>query len=237
MSYKNCLPILAILAGCAISSTSNARPQMAVALRGGTPGLGLEYNVNIVSRLNARVGYSAISLSPSYEITDDEEDPDANAISYDIELKMNHAFGLVDWYAFNGRFRITLGGVSSKTTLDITAKPTTGIYEFGDGSYSASSIDSVSGQIKIGDGISPYVGIGWGNPLDTQGRWKFMVDIGAINAGKPKATLVAQCAAGLPSAQCTAIQQDALIEQKNLEDDVGGTEWYPAINVGIGYRF
>jgi hypothetical protein len=232
-----------ILAAAIVVASSNllmasaeARPAMALAIRAGTPGAGLDYDINLFSRVNARVGYSGMSISPSFEITDDKDDPQSNSVDYDIKLKMSQAFGLIDLYVFNGGFRISLGGVGSKTTIDTVGKPTNGSYDLGNGSYPAGSITSVNGKIKIGDGISPYVGIGWGNPLNLTRHWTFMFDLGAIHAGAPEVSLTATCSATTSTAQCNAIQRDAQVEIRDLKDDLDN-EWYPVISFGVAYRF
>jgi hypothetical protein len=230
MMSKNSLSVLSVMVAVAGlgASTAEARPDMALALRAGTPGFGVDYDVNLFSRVNARVGYSTFSYSTTVEETD---------ATYDGKLKMKQAFGLLDWFVFNGGFRISVGGVGSKTTVDLTGKPTSGFYDIGNNSYPASSIASVDGKMTIGDGISPYVGIGWGNPVDKAGRWTFMFDLGAINAGSPNVTLGAKCASTITTAQCNAIQRDVQLEIADLKDQTSVTEWYPVISFGLAVRF
>jgi hypothetical protein len=226
VARTHCAVIAVLLFGCVLSA--QAKPDMAVALRAGTPGFGLDYDINLFSRVNARIGYSLFNYSPTIEDTE---------VTYDAKLKMNQAFGLLDWFPFNGGFRVSLGGVGSKTTIDVKGKPTDGFYDIGNGSYPANSIESVNGKLQIGDGISPYVGIGWGNPVDKAGRVTFMFDLGAIKAGTPKVTLSAECARTISTAQCTAIKRDVEVEKAELESDVSSTEWYPVISFGLAIRF
>lgn len=223
------LPIVAGVLGSA--TAAYATPDMALTLRAGTPGVGLDYDISIVNRVSARIGYSGFTYNRSVDETD---------ASYDGKFKMSQLFGVFDWYVFNGGFRISAGAVNSRTIVDLTGRPTgNGTYTIGDHDYPASDIAAVQGRIKIGEGLSPYVGIGWGNPVDKQDRWTFMFDLGAIHAGEPKVdSLTATCSAAIRNTPtCAQIQNDVQVEINDFKDDTSKYSWYPVISFGLAYRF
>lgn len=225
------LLITAVVGVFGFATAVRAAPDMAVALRAGTPGFGLDYDIGIINRVSARIGYSGFTYKRTVEETD---------ASYDGKLKMSQLFGVFDWYVFNGGFRVSLGAVNSKTTVDLTGKPTgNNTYTIGDHDYPASSIASVQGRVKIGEGLSPYVGIGWGNPVDKPNRWTFMFDLGAIHAGTPKVeSLTATCAAAIKNTPtCAQIQNDVQVEIQDFKNSTSSYSWYPVVSLGLALRF
>jgi hypothetical protein len=48
--------------------------------------------------------------------------------------------------------------------------------------------------------------------------------------------LTAQCAAGVPSTVCAAIQQDALAEEQKISANATIIKWYPIVNLGFSVR-
>ena len=223
---------LLILCGF-ISSQAMAAHGFALAVRGGTFGYGADFDFGLTPSINMRLGYNTFNLSRTINDTD---------VTYDGTLKIGAASAIVDWHVFNGGFRLSLGAVQKGPTVDAVGIPSGGTtYTIGNTSYTASQIGKLTGTIKMGNSTSPYVGIGWGNTVDTEDRVTFLLDLGAIKTGAATASVVATCGPTLLPVACDALQAslvpDINKEVTDLEDQAKKYEWYPVISLGVAVRF
>jgi hypothetical protein len=214
------------------ASYANAdTPSMAVDLRAGTTGIGLDYDIAMGERFSARIGYSGFDYNRSVDSSD---------LTYDGRFKLSMASGLVDWYVFDGGFRLSAGVVGNSTKVDVTGQPAAGgTYTINGNTYTSSQVGTLTGQLKFGLAVSPYVGLGWGNPVGTSHHWHFLVDVGAIYGGTPRVSLVGSCGPAAPSGSpiCAQLQSDVAAEEDKLESNVTLVKWYPVLNLGVAYRF
>lgn len=227
------LSALAALGAAVIhGSPARAAPSVALDVRGGTTGYGFDVDVGLLSHLGARVGYSTFSFNRSIDQTE---------VTYDGRLKISDVSALLDWYPFAGGFRLSLGGVSGGgLTVDATGVPTAdGAYTINGHSYTTDEMGSLAGRLKFGGALSPYLGLGWGNPIGSTHHFHILLDAGAIYGGTPNVTLDATCGAAAPSGSpmCSQIQSDLQVERQTLQSDVTLIKWYPVINLGLAYRF
>jgi len=219
---------------CAASSVQWAgatTPAMSIDVRAGTTGIGLDYDVALSPRFGARIGYSAFNYDHGIDTAE---------VHYSGTLRLRMLTGLLDWYAFDSGFRISAGAVGGGTRLDVTGRPAAGgSYTLNGHAYSSADVGSLAGRVKFGHAVSPYVGIGWGNPAGAQHHLHFLADIGAIYIGTPRVTLAATCGPAAPagSALCTQITDAVPAERERLAHDVRIAQWYPVLDVGLAYRF
>jgi hypothetical protein len=207
---------------------NSALADVAVAVRGGTFGFGVDFNIGLTKTLNARLGYNTFSLSQTTDETD---------VIYDGKLKIGTASAILDWHTFNGGFRLSAGLVQKGPTIDVVGKPGAGsTYEINDRTYTAAQIGSLKGTIKLGGSTSPYLGVGWGNTLDEGGRVTFLFDIGAIITSA-KTELTVTCGAAATTATCNQINNDVNAEKAELDDAVTGANLWPVFSLGLGVRF
>jgi len=219
--------LLPLLAGLAVAGPAAA--DVAVGVRAGTPGLGIEVTFGLTETLNARMGYAAFNYDDEIEETD---------VTYDGKLKLRNPSLLLDWHPFKGGFHLSAGVVKANTKVKAEAEPTDDEFEFDDEVFQASEVGEVNGKIEMGKSIAPYIGLGWGNPVDKNGRVTFMFDIGAIYAGKPDVNLNATCGAAIANtARCTQLLNAVQVEEDDLADEVDRFKWYPVLNLGIAVRF
>src|SRR5215469_5927951 len=211
---------LACLAGPGISSA--APPDFAVAVRAGTPGVGLDLDLGLSPSWGMRVGFAGFNINHNIDTSD---------VNYDGRLKLRTVSGLFDWYVFEGGFHLTAGVVGNDTKLDVTGQPSQGTYTLNGKTYSSAQLGSLSGQLKFGNSVSPYVGLGWGNPAGESGRLHFLFDVGAIYGGTPSVTLTAECGPAAPagSAVCTQAQNDLASEEAKLRHKADVLRWYPVV--------
>jgi hypothetical protein len=147
----------------------------AVGVTVGTTGLGADLDVPILPILGVRVGYSGFVY---------HHDIDQTNVDYAGRLHFSEASALLDWYVLSGGFHVTAGAYGGNTRVDVTGRPTNGTYTLNGTTYNAAQVGSLSGQMKFGNSVQPYVGIGWGNPF-RGGPLTFTADLGAIYGGTP----------------------------------------------------
>jgi hypothetical protein len=219
---------LACLATPAASLASS--PDFAVAVRAGTPGVGLDLDLGLTPAFGVRVGFSGFDINHSVDTSD---------VDYAGRLKLATVTGLLDWYAFNGSFHLSAGVAGNDTKLDVTGQPSQGSYTINGHTYSSSQLGSLTGQLKFGNSVSPYVGFGWGNPAGEDSRIHFLLDVGAIYGGTPSVNLNAQCGPAAPAGSpvCSEAQSDLASEEAKLRHKADILQWYPMVSLGIGVRF
>jgi hypothetical protein len=220
--------MLACLAVPAVSWADG--PDLAIAVRGGTPGVGLDLDLGINSSFGMRVGFAGFNISRTIDTSD---------VNYDGRLKLRTVTGLLDWYVFQGGFHLTAGVAGNGTKLDVVGEPSQGSYTVNGTTYSSSQLGSLSGQLKFGNSVSPYVGLGWGNPAGENGHIHFLFDVGAIYGGTPTVSLTADCGPAAPpgSALCNEIQSNVATEKQKLVSKADILRWYPVVSLGIAVRF
>ena len=116
-------------------------------------------------------------------------------------------------------------------TLDLDATPS-GNVNIGDTDYTPAQVGTLSGDVEI-DGIAPYIGIGWGDPMDRSKRWGFYCDFGVVFTDSPDVTL----SANGTLASDPAFQANLAKERNEIEDDLEPFKFYPVISLGVYYRF
>jgi hypothetical protein len=220
--------MLACLA--ASPATSAASPDFAVAVRAGTPGVGLDLDLGISPSFGMRLGFAGFNINHTVDTSD---------VDYDGRLKLRTITGLLDWYVFQGAFHLTAGVAGNGTKLDVVGEPSQGSYTINGTTYSSSQLGSLSGQLKFGNSVSPYVGFGWGNPAGENGRLHFLFDVGALYGGTPTVSLTANCGPAAPpgSALCNEIQSNVATEEQKLVSKADILRWYPVVSLGIAVRF
>jgi len=200
----------------------------AVAVRAGSFGYGADVDFGLTDTLNVRLGYNTFSLTRTIEDTD---------VTYRGKVKISAASGILDWHVFHGGFRLSLGAVQNGPKVDATGQPNANqTYVINGNTYTAAQIGTATGSVKLGDSVSPYFGIGWGNTVDKEDRVTFLLDLGVIKTGAPKVTLDFTCSPSLAN-NCAQFANDIAQEKADLEDELSSYEWYPVVSLGIAVRF
>lgn len=200
---------------------ASAEGNLALGLKGGTTGLGLEATYNVAPWLNFRASGAGFPYSGSFE-------QDGN--SYSVDARLASASLLADWHPFSGSFRISAGGLLNFNQIEGEA---TGPLEIDDTNYTGSLKASVDFNT-----VAPYLGLGWGNAF-RGGRLTFMTDFGVIYAGSPKVNLDADVP-GLNTPQADQLEIDVAAEEASLQSELDGIQllqFYPVVSLGLSYRF
>lgn len=218
------LPVLAALLG--LSTTANAAPgDMALGLKAGTLGAGLEATFEMADQLNVRLGGNYFKFGTEVDVEGND---------YDLDLKLNSYSALADWFVTDSSFRLTGGLVINKNKLSGIALPSN-TYEIDDVTYTADEVGTLAAGIEF-NSVAPYAGIGWGNPLADDTGWSYAIDLGVIFAGKPKLDITST--GGTLSGDATLQENIAQAEQDFRDtDEIKYLKIYPVISFGINYRF
>jgi hypothetical protein len=219
------MKIKALMLAVAAFAAAGSAQAVGVGARVGTTGIGADFGFSVAPTLLARVGYGYLNYSHSVDQTD---------VSYDGRLKISTASLLLDWSPL-GPFRITAGLMPNNNKVELTGRPTNGTYTLNGRSYQASDIGSLSGEVKAGNSVAPYVGIGYGN-VATAGV-NFYFDLGVMYMGTPKSSMSAACGASLSTTDCNQLRSDVAAEQQRLTDDLKYVKWYPVANIGVTIGF
>ena len=160
--------------GCQDSGT------LAVSGKAGTTGLGGEATIGLLTDLNARVGINTMDFDVDEKFDD---------VEYELGVNFDSMSGLIDWYIFDDSFHLTGGVYSLNHEISLDATPT-GSVDIGDTTYDFGDVGTIKGKATV-DGLSPYFGIGWGNPMQSNRRWGFTLDLGVIFTDSPEVSLYA----------------------------------------------
>lgn len=206
-------------------SCSPVFAQVGVGLQLGTPGIGVDAGYQFTDSLGARIGYSRFNHTRSASTSD---------VDYDAKLKLSSLRLLADWGIGYG-FRLSGGVVYNQNKVDVTGKPSNGTYTLNGNTYQSTSIANFSGQVKLGHGLNPYLGVGYGM-IATKGLGLY-ADLGAMYEGKARTSLNVSCGSALNAVQCAQLQSDAEVERQKVQDKLNHYKWYPVLSVGLSYAF
>lgn len=199
-------------------------PYIALALKAGTLGLGVELTVGLIEEaLNIRVGGNYLPVRFSGEIKD---------VDYEVEVNLGSIPMLLDWHPLYNNFRITGGLMYNRNRAHLDANLNDS-QKIGDHEYTPEEIGTLTGSVDFNKFV-PYVGLGFGNAIggpDTS--WNFVFDVGIMFQGTPNIGLSAD---GTISADPT-FQEDLAQEEDGIQDEADWFRFYPVISAGISYQF
>ena len=176
---------VALLDCASLASQDNA----AVDLRAATTGFGIEVAKLFSGHVGARLGGSYYSWSTNKSQSD---------ISYDASLKLHTFTALLDLFpGRRGSFHLTTGLVTNPLTISAIGIPAASdSFRISGREYSANAVGTLTAQGKF-NGVSPYLGFGFGTPANDHKALKCLFDLGAA-LGKPSITLNATGADSIP---------------------------------------
>jgi hypothetical protein len=192
----------------------------------GTVGLGGGIVTSFNSHLGARLGYTAFD----YKVKNVE----SSGLSFDGTAELGGLQAMLDWYPFGGGFRVS-AGVMENAKLSATAKPLVDSYTFDGVTYTTADVADARGTAEFGS-LAPYLGLGFGRALSSDGRFAFTADIGVAFTGSADVQLNVTCTAQA-AALCTQIQSDVAAEQAELQADADDIKYWPVLSFGVSYRF
>lgn len=221
--------------------TEESKPGIAVSLKAGTLGAGVELDYGINENFNIRLQLNSFSFDDTF---------DEDGIEYAGELKLSSIGLIADWRPFSGVFKLSGGVYSNQNEINAGAFSRGNTeFEIGEFLYAGSASDplTLSAQIELGSGTAGYLGFGWGNSYSS--GLSFSVDLGVLFSGSPKANISASGTAyrvdnpdvtfdveGL-SAEAQIFRDEIEAERVSLQGDLDEFKYYPVLSLGLGYRF
>ncbi len=205
-----------------------AMAQLAVTADLGTTGAGLHLVVPMESNLNGRFGVHGYSR---------ERNKHLSGIDYQVKTTIKNVDILFDWYVLRASpFHLTGGVVHNNNKVGALGRPLAdGSYTIDGYTYPAAWVGVLTGELRFRR-AAPYLGIGWGNPLTSPGKWSFMGDFGAYYQGGARTRLVGDgCTA---SAQvCKTVAGSIAVEMGQFREAVRPVRVYPVLRAALAYRF
>ena len=204
-----------------------ALAEQAIKVSATTLGYSVNYVHPVTETINVRVGVN------SFNHIDELEE---RYLKYNGDFDFHSYQGIFDWHPNQSMFYLSGGVVYNKNQVTVTATPKNGTYTINGHDYTINDVGSLSGPLSF-DRLSPYVGVGLGNPIRGSKNWSFSAEAGVMVEGIPNTTLSVRCGPGLLTGDCSQLQGDVEIEKKYLKNIVEDYKLYPVVSLGISYRF
>lgn len=214
-------------AACAFTAIP-AQAQVGATLDLGTTGVGAHLVLPISPGLNGRLGLNYFKH---------DFDKRSGQVEYDLDGKLQTVDALLDWYPRpGGNFRVTAGVLYNDTRFDATASPDQlGSFSLNGTRYSAADVGLLRGKVDFRK-AAPYLGIGWGNALNSERGWSLGGDLGVFYQGSARVSLRSE-GCQVATALCERLARDVAAEEARLADDASDFKVYPVVRAALSYRF
>ncbi|MGF1542622.1 MAG: hypothetical protein ACFCU5_19620 [Pleurocapsa sp.] len=198
-----------------------------------TLGLGGSVVRRITPSFNARAGVNAFGLGFDIKDTD---------ATYEADLNLFNVSTLVDYHPIKSSgLRLSGGLIFGNNTVEGTATPTLEGGEetitIGNQRFNVNELVSVDADFDITNSVSPYLGLGWGNPVFGNKGLGFWANLGVVFGGSPEVNLTPNLAANVSNEVEQAINEAVARETKELEDEIAFISVYPVVSLGLSYQF
>lgn len=200
--------------GFPLSAPAQAQ-DLGMTVHGGSLGLGVDVALPLQANVGLRAGVNYFPFDINFG---------GDSIDYRLDLPSPQFAVLADFYPV-GQFRLTGGFLIKWANFDVAAR-LTDPRSIGDGIYTPEEVGNLTGSVATHD-VSPYVGIGFGNPAAS--RVGFFFDLGVAFHGNPRVS----ASADGPVASDPGFQQDLAAEVQNLQDDLENIVVYPVLALGV----
>ena len=212
-----------------LATCSMADDAQSVGLNLGSIGGDIEYTRMVMPEYNLalRLGLGGFSYSGDYDDTDTH---------YDTDLSQFNLGATLEYHPFSSGFYIGAGVYYQNSSYEMEATPSGGEYEFGDHTYNALRVGTVTGSLTHENSLAPYLGVGYDASLFDLGSTFFTLSVGAAYQGDPKVSLKNKNC-NLGTLGCNMLETDLRKEEKSINDDINGFAWWPSLQLGITYKF
>lgn len=238
-NMKKMLSLL-ILAGCSMVATRVAAQEApvedtkreaatesifktAVDLNVGTQGLGLEFKMPVLPRVNVRAGGNFLLLKMNQNRVFGSE-----PARMKMETNFHNVHALADVQPFAGagnifrKFIVTAGAAYfMQAEGSFTFKPTD-VYYYGDIRFEPEEVGQVDADVNWNK-IAPYLGAGF-TDLFFDNKFRMNIGVGVYHFNSPEVKMT-----GTDMVADNAANQATL--QRNLKD----YRWLPALQIGLSY--
>lgn len=205
----------------AAASTEGSRSGMGITGKVGTLGAGAEFSMGSSDSFSVRLGVNMFNYKYSSTVSSN---------SYDFKLQLQTVSALADWYPFSGSFRTSAGVLYNNNKATLTGTSPNGTYTLGNNPIPY-TLSSLTGTMSFNK-VAPYIGIGWGDPVQKDKGWGLVSDFGILYQGSPSIDITATCSI-CPGTLAT----DLATEKSKIESDLKKFKFYPVMSLGISYQW
>lgn len=177
----------------------------------GSNGLGLGFATSVSPDWAVRGQFNTMKLNYSGSVGDFGAGTTA-----EVKIDFNSVQLLGDWYPSGDSFRVSGGVVFNNNKITMA----------GNANVNNAGVVAVNAEVKMSDGLSPYIGVGFGTKPKADRGLGFNMDLGVMFQN-PKASLSA------PAAN----PADVAAQLKNMQEAVDKLKYMPVLAVGISYSF
>lgn len=213
--------IVAMPATAQTTDTEHQGSHLSAAITAGTLGVGPELGLRLSDKFGVRASATFLGFGADF---------DSDDITYRGDLKLKSFGAMVDFYPFQGGFRISGGARINKNRASVRATPT-GTVEVGDTPYTATQVGTLTGHADVKD-LAPALTLGYGG--SNRSGFMFGVEAGALFQGKAR---LRQLTSTGTLAANPAFQASLERERLSLQDDIDKVSVYPILQIMIGWRF
>lgn len=189
---------------------------------GGLLGPGPEIGYRATEQLGVRAGANFLSFAKNIKVDD---------IRYEEQPVLRSGGAMIDFYPFEGGFRVSAGARVNGNKVRAKATPLTSV-GVGNQIFTPAQISVLSGVARVRD-FAPAVTFGYGGML--QSGFVVAVEAGALFQGAPR--LRDFRSEGGTLSGDPAFQAQLERERVELENDIDDYRLYPVVQLSLGYRF
>lgn len=224
MKARLCAAAIALASAGLISTDAAAQTASpwAAGLTAGSDGLGADLKYSLSPQFVLRGRAAGLNFSHS---------EDASGIHYSGKAKLATGGAFLDWHPFSNGFLFSVGAVGGDRRIDLNGSSSNNVTLYGT-TYTPAQIGTVYGKAKL-PSAAGFLGLGYDNTYTHRGRIGFNVLAGVQLSGSPKVHLNST---GL-LATTPQLQSDLRQEEDEIRHDLKYARYYPAISVGLSYRF
>jgi hypothetical protein len=193
-----------------------------LALKGSTMGLGGDVIVGFNPKMDVRLGYETMGYSRDFSFKESDVEYDAVA-----DVSTGTISALFDYYLTKSIF-LTAGFGYNMCELDIAGQAASGL-PWGDIVIPQDKIGEFDFKINPSMKISPYIGVGFGQPLSRDKKVAFAFEIGTYYQGSPNIKINTT---GLLSPTMNPDQG----QEKLLEYQISQYYLYPILKLNLSFK-
>ena len=209
--------LVAALLAATVTAPAIAQGHFSVGVTGGTLGIGPEIGYRASTKIGVRANATFLNFSHGF---------DSDDLNYDGKLKLNSFGGMIDFYPFDGGFRVSGGARYNQNKARAVATPT-GNASVGGQVFTPAQIGTLTGRATVKD-FAPALTLGYGSSFGSGFTVGF--EAGALFQGKVRLRNFTSSTGLIPQARLEA-------ERLDLQDDVDDYKVYPIVQLTLGYRF
>ena len=196
---------------------------LALTLKAGTLGGGIGVAKTLATDVHLRLAYNYFKYKKDGTYNTDET---IESLGYNVNINLKSISGLLDYYPFGKTFYLTGGVLYNNNLVKGTGTPLDS-YEAEGNVYTPEQIGALNINLEAKSAWTPYLGLGFGNPLILGRKVGVFMDIGALYMGSPDVEFTAA--------------EDSMIfptttQDDQVEENIKNIKWYPVFQLGLSIQ-